>query len=359
MAHRSGKAELMKRSGIAKMRWPVGYLRWRRLKWRFWGSGAVILVYHRVAEVNCDPWGNCVSPRHFAEHIAVLRSVATPVPLRQLTEALDGGNLQRRAVVVTFDDGYADSLYHAKPVLERYGVPATVFLTTGYILHGREFWWDTLTRLVLQSGERLPEYLRLRMNGGTFEWRSGEAAPDNAGADDRGCSWTLAEGRPTERQALHRALWQRLSVLRPAEQERVMDDLLTWAGGTSMSDPDQRPLSVQETAYLARSELIEIGAHTATHPVLSAHSPDFQRKEIRQSKMECEEIIGRPVTSFSYPYGAYNEESLSAVAEAGFTCACLTEAGPVRRGSDRLRLPRNYVGNWGGEAFAKWLSRGM
>jgi Polysaccharide deacetylase len=93
--------------------------------------------------------------------------------------------------------------------------------------------------------------------------------------------------------------------------------------------------------------------------VLSAQASALQRAEIRQSKTECEEIVGRPVTSFSYPHGDYTEESVSAVAEAGFTCACTTEYRSVCRGSDRLRLPRVYVGDWGGETFAEWLSRGI
>jgi peptidoglycan/xylan/chitin deacetylase (PgdA/CDA1 family) len=359
VAHRKHAAEAMTRIG-AKGLWRASAgLRWRRLNWRFGRHGAVILLYHRVAEASCDPWGICVSPRHFAEHMAALRKVATPIPLRQLYQALENGHLPRRSVVVTFDDGYADNLHHAKPVLERYDVPATVFLTTGYVRQGREYWWDTLTRVLLQPGERLPDDLRLRMNGSWFEWRLDEAAFYDAKTHGRSRSWRLADDPPTGRHALCRELWRRLKAVPPAEQERVLNEVLAWAGATSMSNPAHRPLSVEEARSLARSELIEIGAHTVTHPVLSAQAPALQRAEIRQSKTECEEIVGRPVTSFSYPHGDYTEESVSAVAEAGFICACTTEYRSVCRGSDRLRLPRVYVGDWGGETFAEWLSRGI
>src|SRR5215467_4451596 len=100
----------------------------------------LILMYHRIAELQSDPWGLAVSPRHFAEHLEVLRRHGQPRPLAQTVKALQRQGLPGgRPLVVTFDDGYADNLYNAAPLLDRYDVPATVFLTTGYIDGAREF----------------------------------------------------------------------------------------------------------------------------------------------------------------------------------------------------------------------------
>ena len=93
----------------------------------------MILVYHRVAEANVDPWALGVSPAHFAQQLQVLNTIANPVSLRDLLSAKSDRELPPRPVCITFDDGYADNLYAAKPALEAYRVPATVYVTTGYL----------------------------------------------------------------------------------------------------------------------------------------------------------------------------------------------------------------------------------
>src|SRR5262245_25018119 len=100
------------------------------LRSRF-ARSALVLVYHRVARANVDPWELAVTPEHFSEHLEVLRRLARPLPLQSLVEAVRGGAVPRRAVVVTLDDGYADNLRNAEPLLRRHDVPATCFLTAG------------------------------------------------------------------------------------------------------------------------------------------------------------------------------------------------------------------------------------
>ena len=98
----------------------------------------VILGYHRVADVASDPSSLCVSKRRFADHLDCLRRHYNPMSLQGLVEAVSAGEVPRRGVVVTFDDGYADNLHSARPLLEQYDVPATVFVITGQIGSKRE-----------------------------------------------------------------------------------------------------------------------------------------------------------------------------------------------------------------------------
>src|SRR5687767_8520588 len=81
---------------------------------------ALILVYHRVTQIDSDPQLLCVGPRRFAEHMEVLRKDYHPLSLRDLQQRVRDGGIPRKGVVVTFDDGYADNLYEAKPLLERH-----------------------------------------------------------------------------------------------------------------------------------------------------------------------------------------------------------------------------------------------
>jgi peptidoglycan/xylan/chitin deacetylase (PgdA/CDA1 family) len=262
-------------------------------------------------------------------------------------------------VVVTFDDGYADNLHRAKPLLKRYDIPATFFLPTGYVGREREFWWDELDRLLLQPGT-LPKTLHLSVNGSTYQWELGEAA--NYSEDDfqRNRHWRAWEDAPSSRHFLYNSLWELLRTLTKGERQTILDDLLAWAGTEPTVRPTHCSLSLEEVLALAQGELIEVGAHTVTHPALSALPALSQRDEILESKARLEEVLGSPVTSFAYPYGKqrdYTAETVSIIREAGFACACSNFTGVVGRSTDQFQLPRVHVQDWNGEEFAGRLSK--
>ena len=321
---------------------------------RFDGK-ALILMYHRVAEACTDPWSLCVTPKHFAEHLEVLVKHGHSMRLQGLTQALLLENLPHRSLVVTFDDGYADNVHNAKPLLERYDIPATVFLTTGYIGHEREFWWDELARLLLQPGT-LPETLRLSVNESTYQWELGEAAHYSEDAYQRHRYWRVWEHAPNSRHVLYFSLWKLLKSLIEGDRRHVLDELLAWAGANPASRPTHRTLSLQEVCSLGQGGLVEVGSHTVTHPALSTLPVSLQQDEIRWSKDLLEEILGRPVMTFAYPHGDYTAETLTVVREAEFACACSTAANLVCRETDRFQLPRVQVHDWDGDEFARRLS---
>ncbi|MUL38741.1 polysaccharide deacetylase [Gloeocapsopsis sp. AAB1 = 1H9] len=326
----------------------------RRLRNRF-EPGGLILLYHRVAEVDSDPWSLCVTPQHFAEHLDVLRKHGCPMQLQQLIQGLQDGKLANRSVSITFDDGYADNLHNAKPLLDRYNIPATVFLTSGYIGHEREFWWDELERLLLQPGT-LPETLRLSINSKTYQWELGEAADYTEDAYQHHCYWQFEhEDTPSQRHALYRSLYQLLCSLRAGDRQKVLDELLVWSSAEPANRPTHRCLSLAEAIALEQGGLIEVGSHTVTHPLLSTLPLSLQQDEIEQSKARLEEIVGHAVSSFAYPHGNYTAETATLVRQAGFACACSTAADTVWQHTDCFQLPRVVVEDWDGEEFARRL----
>lgn len=279
---------------------------------RLRSRGALVLLYHRVADLPSDPWSLAVTPRRFAEHLEVLCAMARPVPLRTAAE----GRAPRRAVAVTFDDGYADNLYAAKPLLEFWGVPATVFVTTGGLDDGRELWWDELERVA-----------------------------------------------PEER--VYRDLWQRLRGLGPAERRQALDALLEQAGLDATPRPTHRTLTADELAALAAGGLVEAGAHSVSHSRLADLDADSQRAEVAGSRARLAEILGHPPAAFSYPFGGpadYSDETVRLVREAGFRHACVNAPGLARRSADPFRIPRVYVTDCDGGVFAErlagWLRHG-
>jgi peptidoglycan/xylan/chitin deacetylase (PgdA/CDA1 family) len=293
---------------------------------------ATILLYHRVAREAHDPWRQCVAPEHFVEQMQVLAERAQVVPLASLPEAIGGRRLARPMVALTFDDGYLDNLQTAKPILERYDLPATVFLVSGWLGRSRLFWWDELARLVFEP-DALPEKLTLEVGGRRFHWG------DVTGA----------------RQTLHDRLWRFLQSLVDACQQDALEQVATWARMPRPAADGARPLEPDEALRLAEGGLIEIGAHSETHPPLDQLAPAAQAREIEGSKMALEKLFGRRIDGFSFPYGIRGREAARIVRRAGYVRACNSRPRLLSRRTNPLALPRIVVGDWDGAAFERRL----
>ena len=332
----------------------LGWLR------RRWAAKSAILMYHRVADPagESDPWGLCVSPAHFAEQLAVLRECGTPLTLPALARSHERGEVPQGGVVLTFDDGYADNLQVAKPLLARHDVPATVFVTSGHVATEDELWWDELERLLLVP-LRLPATLDLAIAGATHHWDLGRAAvyADDDRRRDRGRGRRAWEGAPGSRHALYYAVWSLLLPLAARERRDVLDAIASWAGEPRRPRATHRVVRADELVELARGGLVDIGSHTVTHAMFPAQSAAAQAHELAESKAALEAILGAPVTTFAYPHGERAPESPGLVRDAGFACACTVVAEPVWKGSARYELPRFAVEDWGGDEFARRLTR--
>jgi len=313
-------------------------------------------MYHRVSDKNVDPWSLNVTPRNFAEHLMVLKQHAFPMCLDRLVNAHLEGNIPNRATVVTFDDGYANNLYTAKPILERHDVPATVFVATGYLGHHREFWWDELEWVLLKPG-RLPGRLELSISGKRYCLDLGAAVDYSEDDHRRDCSNSAAGLKVGSRISFYLSVWKCLHLMPEADQEKALDHILIWANTETAFRETYRTLRVEEALALERGRLVEVGAHTMHHLSLPAHPVAVQREEIQQGKNSLEEILGHPVTTFSYPFGQYSKDTAILVRRAGFSCACTTVEEPVWKRNDRFQLPRFCVKNWSGEEFEKRLVR--
>lgn len=322
--------------------------------------GVLILMYHRVAQVKYDPHCLCVTPEHFAEQLDLLSRFSRPMHLLHLVRALRDGRIPHRAVVVTFDDGYADNLYNAVPLLERFDIPATFFVTTGYLGSQGGFWQDGLGT-VLIGPQPLPDKLRLVIGGQLYEWTIRDAAhyADNSNGSCRDTKNVQEHGFLVSRLDLYRTLHSLWRPLPDEQRRQLVVDLFSWAGINAVAEPIHRTLSPEEVVRLADGSLIEVGSHTVKHPVLANTREDLQRSEITASKSGLEEMLGHPVTSFAYPYGTrsdYTERTVAIVREAGYTLACSAFPGHIKSRTSAYELPRYAVHNWDGEAFQWWLS---
>ena len=170
--------------------------------------------------------------------IALKNAGYTFMTASQLGKVLNGEmQMPKNPILLTFDDGHRDFYTDAFPILEKYNVPATEFIITGFL------------------------------------------------------------------------------------------------GGSDFMDPDQ-------VAQIAKSGLIEIGAHTVDHISLKGKTPSVLQKEIEGSKITLQADYHVAVVSFAYPYGSFDQNAINAVKSAGFTTAVSTLPGIEVNQSDRYFIER-------------------
>ena len=298
--------------------------------------GALILMYHRIADLPDDPYELAVSPRNFTRHLEYILESCTVMRLVDLAKTIHSGEIPPRSVAFTFDDGFADNQECALPILEDAKIPATVFVATGQIGSDREFWWDELERVFLTT-EALPSQLSIMV-----------------GAQEYG--WTIDSKE--KGQAIRAQLHRLIKPLQSTTRDQIVEQLVDWAGLSRNCRAYNRALRASELVSLAGSGLIEIGAHTITHPSLAFLSEEEQGEEIIGSRMALETLIGEPVTSFAYPYGKqedFTDRTATLVREAGFLQACTTVCASLEAGRDLFQLNRCGIHNWSIDVFVQNL----
>jgi peptidoglycan/xylan/chitin deacetylase (PgdA/CDA1 family) len=251
--------------------------------------GVVVLCYHGIrASDDSTRFSDLhVTKATFERHCRLISDACNAISLADFRQARHSGRvLPPRSVIVTFDDGYRGVLDHGLPILERYGIPAAVFVSAAPVLNGQHFWFDALCG------------------------REGEAAVANA-------------------RTLPYQKWRTL-----------VGSIET----TAIETESHRPLTPAELKRLAGNPLIEIGAHTMTHPTLALAPIEDQQGEIAGCRTALERLLEKPVTAFAYPYGNpfsdYTSETVSVVRQARFDLAFTTGAAFATLECDPLQIPR-------------------
>ena len=275
-----------------------------------------ILIYHRVLARPDPLFPGEVDARLFERQLRLLKRFYAPLPLAEAVQRLQDGCLPPRAACITFDDGYADNAQVALPLLQRHGLHATFFIATGY-LDGGQMWSDTVIEAVRQApGPRLD----LQEHG-------------------LGC---LPVASLAQRQAAIATLLGQLKYLPFGRRQQLAMQIRRRAGATA---GQAAMLSTAQLRQL-QSAGMGLGAHTASHPILSTLPDHAARRDIANGKHQLEDLIQAPVTLFAYPNGKagrdYGTPHVAMVHSLGFKAAVATDWGVARPGAglDLLQLPR-------------------
>lgn len=281
-------------------------------------ASARVVMYHRFGPANSPRW---LGADVFEHQVRYVKRRFQAARLDTLAGQLGIGREPRPSTVaLTVDDGYRDFLELAYPILRRHGVPATVFVVSRFADQAIWLWFDALRYLMHKA--KAGRYTvpldgrRVSVELGTSEQREASwhvVADAAVMAGDRGREEIL--------RAVQESFGHPLPAV-PTDDYRAM----TWSELRSL-DP----------------ELIEIGAHTCTHPILSQCSTEQVVTELTRSKARIEEELGRPVRSFCYPSGRpedYDARVAAVVKQAGYDCGVVAHGSFVRAGSDVLTLER-------------------
>ena len=292
-----------------------------------WGTGdyARLLMYHRFSRA---PRWRRLDVADFERHVAHLRRHFEPRLMSQIGDLRRDGRWPARTVALTVDDGYADFFDIAYPVLLRYEMPATVYVVSQFIDQRIWLWFDALHYLFRAAA---PGAHAVHAADLTASFQLGDE-------DSRAAAWESVADRAlllTQRAKLG-LVEQVAEALRVALPPTPTDDYraMTW---------DQvRQLD---------SELIEIGGHTQTHPILSKCTPEEAEEEISGCRAAIAKHTGRPIRSFCYPNGQpgdYTSSTVDAVRHAGFATAVVAHGGLVGPAHDphtllRLGAPHDVI----------------
>ena len=269
-------------------------------------GGVKILTFHRINDDSFDPVEMNIKVGIFEKLIGYLKEKYTIISLQNAIELIDSGeSIPKSAIILTFDDGYRDNYLNAFPILKKYRVPATIFLTVGAIDTGGILWWDSIGEAFKRTDKAYEDKLKTA--------REVILSAKYLGKD--------------EREALVKSMGEKLGVDLTDNTDSV--SMLSWEDIKNMSNNG-----------------ISFGSHGMSHSILTTLSPEDAKFEIAESKKIIKEKTGLDVKIFSYPNGSekdFNEDIIQMLRNNRYIAACSLMRG-VNNNVSLMALRRYYVG---------------
>ena len=288
-----------------------------------------ILTYHRVLPIQqsmCYPFQGMVMPRDtFEAQMSYLANSYVVLGFSQGLERLQSGNLPKKSVVVTFDDGYRDNYEYALPILKKYAIPATFFVVTDALEQRMRLWWDEVAEairllslresLTKDETEQFPPWVCETLNKLSKKIGYQKVADELVHAMND----ISLKDRLMIRESLLRLINNDMSM--------IQDLMLTWEQVKEMHNSG-----------------MSFEAHTRTHAFIDELSEDEARKEVQDCVNSLKSKLNTSIQYFSYPRGRYTERLQPLLENAGIRAAVTTDQGQNRPGANVFQLKRLDAG---------------
>jgi peptidoglycan/xylan/chitin deacetylase (PgdA/CDA1 family) len=314
----------------------------RRLKSSSWtaavmhgiGTPMVIgLAYHGTTMDRhtgvANTWGRYIDSTTLGQQLAFISRNYRVIRLSELVRSLENRReLPRKAVFLTFDDGYSGNYHVAYPLLKEFGLSATFFVPTYYVESGLPSPFDILDAAI------------------KYTKRTSVEIPQNSGTEVM---------RLESDKLKYESAWRLHSIYKEIPFERQAHFLEDVVHGLGFSSPDTVPLLGSYVLPMTWEQLreiaaggMEIGSHTHRHVILARVGNELVEEELYVSKELLEKNLDQPCTLFCYPNGHYPEDGNKVtnhlVRKAGYSCATYMHKGTINRWTDRYFLTRNAIG---------------
>jgi peptidoglycan/xylan/chitin deacetylase (PgdA/CDA1 family) len=294
------------------------------------GPKYAVICYHTVGNTGV-PFFCGLTGELFERQIAYLVKHYRVVSLGEMLAELKAGIKLPPAVVLTFDDGYRGVYTHAYPVMKKYGVTATVFLTGNSIEHGEVAWYDRIFSSLIHDRRTEIHF------DGSSHALSGPA--DRIQVSAQLVKYLRAK---SDRERLE--FCEALERESPALPEELVNRVMTW----------DEVIEMQRAGF-------QFGCHTMTHPVAARLTREQFAAEISECKRLVETRLGTACVDFAFPFGKRDEcTSAEVLVQRGFRSAMTTEYGINGPGTSPFELRRVSSGDMPSlDLFAFDLARAM
>ena len=275
-----------------------------------------VFLFHRISP-HIDPVWSPISPAHFDKILTYLQKHFEIVPLEQTILGNYKPNESKKICAITFDDGYKDFVEYALPIIKKHNVPASMYVITDCVDSGLPPWTFIFNHLLLNT------------KNSTLEIDSVEV-PNNI----RKIKWTTLREKVTYINYISHVL-KRIS---DEERESIMQQI--HAQIKDVVNPHGLMMTWDDIRNICK-EGIEIGSHSANHPVLSKDLHlDNVKHELKRSGEEIEKEIGKFPLAISYPFGIYNNEAKKIAKQVGYKMGLTVFPKEFSTNEDQFEIPR-------------------
>jgi peptidoglycan/xylan/chitin deacetylase (PgdA/CDA1 family) len=296
-------------------------------------TNLLILGWHNVEGTPGFPSAPELGRQGFSDQLRLLRRLGHVVDLkRALSDLAEGRSLPSRAVALTFDDGYRDSLTIATPLLRELELPATFFLIPNVLSGTTVPWWEVLSRAFQETSHS------------SLDW------------DNETFALTAAV-----RRSSYDAVCARLKRLDEMERQSAVGDLVDRLEPEHPVDVSGLFLDWDGARELVRQG-ITIGAHSLDHAILANESPEAQRTNLSTARRDLQDQLEVEVDLLAYPNGGpedFDAVTQAAAQEAGYRCGITTIPGLNSASTSMYGLRRYLVSPERGRRAFKWVVKHM